>query len=155
MGNTYTQIHIQTVFAVQNRKCIISNKWKNDLYKYSTGIIQNYDHKVLAINGMPDHVHILIGFKPTQSIADLMRILKCETSSWINKKGFIEDKFSWQEGYGAFSYSKSHVNAVINYIKQQEIHHKQKTFNEEHIDFLEKFEVPYDQRYIFKPINYK
>lgn len=154
MGNTYTQIHIQVVFTVQNRKCIISSKWKDELYKYSTGIIQNYDHKVLAINGMPDHLHIFIGFRPTQSISDLMRILKSETSKWINNNGFVKGRFSWQEGYGAFSYSKSHVNSVIDYIKTQEEHHRKKAFIEEYRDFLEKFNIPFDERYIFKPIKY-
>ena len=154
MPNTYTQIHIQVVFAVQNRVSIIRKSWKDELYKYITGIIQNYGHKVLAINGMPDHLHILIGMRPTQSLSDLMQDIKGDSSKWINQKSFVNGKFSWQEGYGAFSYSKSHVDAVIKYIKNQEQHHKKKTFIEEYHEFLDKFEVEFDERYIFKPVEY-
>lgn len=153
--NTYTQIHIQAVFAVQNRTSIIHRSWKDELYKYITGIIRNNGHKVLVINGMPDHIHILFGLRPTQSISDLMQDVKGDSSKWINQKGFVQGKFSWQEGFGAFSYSKSHVVNVINYIKNQERHHKKMTFLEEYIDFLDKFEVDYDARYVFKPIDYR
>ncbi|MBK8700265.1 MAG: IS200/IS605 family transposase [Saprospiraceae bacterium] len=153
MANTYTQIHVQVVFAVQNRVCLIGGQWKDELYKYMTGIIQNHDHKVLAINGMPDHVHILIGMRPTQSLSDLMQDVKGDSSKWINQKGFVHGKFSWQEGYGGFSYSKSHVNAVIDYIKNQEEHHRTKTFMEKYRELLDEFEIPYDERYIFKPID--
>lgn len=155
MANTYTQIHIQAVFAAQNRDCVIRKSWKDELYKYFTGIIQNHSHKVLAINGMPDHVHILIGMRPTQSLSDLMQDLKGDSSRWINQKGFVKGKFSWQEGYGAFSYSKSHVNAVIDYIKNQEQHHHKKTFLEEYLEFLKKFDVDFDLRYIFNHIEYE
>lgn len=154
MANTYTQIHIQAVFVVQNRDCVIHKSWKNELYKYITGIIQNHNHKVLAINGMPDHVHVLFGMRPTQSLSDLMQDIKGDSSKWINEKGYVKGKFSWQAGYGAFSYSKSHVENVITYIQNQEIHHKKKTFMEEYIEFLEKFEVDYDERYVFKPVEY-
>jgi REP element-mobilizing transposase RayT len=155
MANTYTQIHIQAVFAVQHRAGVIRKSWKDELSKYMTGIIQNHNHKVLAINGMPDHVHILFGMRPTQSLSDLMQDIKGDSSKWINQKGLVKGKFSWQEGFGAFSYSKSHVNAVINYIKNQEVHHKKQTFIEEYKDFLEKFDVPYDERYVFKPVEYE
>ncbi len=154
MANTYTQIHIQTVFSVQGGNSIIKKSFKNELYKYITGIIQNNGHKVLAINGMPDHVHIFFGMRPTQSLSDLMQDVKGDSSKWINQRGFINGKFSWQEGYGGFSYSKSQVDNVIDYIKRQEIHHRRKTFTEEYIEFLEKFEVPYNERYIFKPVEY-
>ena len=154
MANTYTQIHIQSVFAVQNRNCVIGKAWKEELYKYITGIIQNHNHKVLAINGMPDHVHNLFGFRPTQSLSDLMQDIKGDSSKWINTKGFLRSKFSWQEGYGAFSYSKSHVNNVIRYIQNQEEHHRKKTFNEEYLDMLRKFEIDFNEAYIFKPIDY-
>ena len=129
MANTYTQIHIQAVFAVQNRACVIRKAWKEDLYKYMTGIIQNHGHKVLAINGMPDHVHILFGMRPTQSLSELMQDVKGDSSKWINQNRLVKGKFSWQEGYGAFSYSKSHVDRVIKYILNQEKHHIRKTFN--------------------------
>lgn len=154
MANTYTQIHIQAVFSVQDRNSIIKRSFKNELYKYITGIIQNNGHKVLAINGMPDHVHIFFGMRPTQALSDLMQDVKGDSSKWINQRGFINGKFSWQEGYGGFSYSKSQVDNVIDYIKRQEIHHRRKTFTEEYLEFLEKFEVPYNERYIFKPVEY-
>jgi REP element-mobilizing transposase RayT len=154
MANTYTQIHIQAVFAVQNRDCIIGKQWKDELYKYITGIIQNHNHKLLAINGMPDHLHIFFGMRPTQSIADLMQQVKGDSSKWINEKKFIRSKFSWQEGYGAFSYGKSQVHQVIKYIQEQENHHKKKTFIEEYKKFLMAFEIEYDERFIFKPIEY-
>jgi REP element-mobilizing transposase RayT len=150
MANTYTQIHIQTVFAVQGRKCLIDKEWKDELYKYVTGIIHNYGHKVLQINGMPDHVHVLFGFRPTQSLSELMQQVKQDSSAWINRKGFLFDKFSWQAGYGAFSYSKSQLPDIIGYIKNQEEHHRKITFTEEHVELLENFGVEYDQRYIFK-----
>jgi putative transposase len=154
MANTYTQIHIQTVFSVQDRYCIIQKSWKDELFQYFTGIIQNHGHKVLAINGLPDHVHILFGMRPTQSLSDLMQDIKGDSSKWINKKGFIPGRFSWQEGFGGFSYGKSQVNNVIDYIKNQEIHHHRKSFVQEYLEFLEKFEVPFDERYIFKPVDY-
>ena len=154
MANTFTQIHIQSVFTVQNRDCVIRKAWKDELYKYITGIIRNNGHKVLAINGMPDHIHIFFGMRPTQSLSDLMQDIKGDSSKWINQKGFIKSRFSWQEGYGAFSYSKSHIDSVIDYIKNKEKHHRKKTFIEEYNEFLEKFEVDYDERYIFKPVDY-
>ncbi len=154
MANTYTQIHIQCVFSVQDRNCIIRKTWKDELYKYITGIIQNYGHKVLAINGMPDHLHVFFGMRPTQSLSDLMQDVKGDSSKWINKKGFVSGRFSWQEGFGGFSYSKSQVDNVINYIKDQENHHHKKTFIEEYLEFLEEFEVSFDERYIFKPVKY-
>ena len=154
MANTYTQIHIQSVFTVQNTDCVLRKSWKEDLNKYITGIIQNHGHKVLAINSMPDHVHVFFGMRPTQSLSDLMQDIKGDSSKWINQKGFIRGRFSWQEGYGAFSYSKSHVDNVIDYIKGQEIHHRKMTFLEEYHEFLEKFEIDYDEHYIFKPVAF-
>jgi putative transposase len=154
MANTYTQIHIQAVFSVQSRDCIIHRKWKDELYKYMTGIVQNNKHKLLAINGMPDHVHILFGLRPSQSLSDLMQDIKGSSSKWINEKGFIKAKFSWQEGYGAFSYSKSHVPNVIQYIKNQEEHHKHKSFTEEYEELLREFEIDYDNHFVFKPVEY-
>ena len=154
MANTYTQIHIQAVFVVQNRDCIIQRGWKDELYKYITGIVQNNKHKMLAINGMPDHVHILFGFRPSQSLADLMQDIKGSSSKWINEKRFIKAKFSWQEGYGAFSYSKSDLPNVIQYIKNQEEHHEKRSFIEEYEDLLKEFEIDYDERFVFKPVDY-
>jgi putative transposase len=154
MANTYTQIHIQAIFAVQNRECTIQKQWKDELYKYISGIVKGNNHKMLSINGMPDHVHVLFGMRPVQSLSDLMQDIKGNSSKWINDRKFVKDKFSWQEGYGAFSYSKSHLPQIIEYIERQEEHHKKKTFMEEYKGFLEKFEVEFDERYIFKPIEY-
>ena len=150
MANTYTQIHIQFVFAVKYRNGLIHSSFKDELYQYITGIIKANNHKLLAINGMSDHIHILIGMRPTQSISELMQIIKANSSKWINEKKFLKVKFEWQEGYGAFSYSKSHVQNVINYIQNQEERHKTKSFQEEYLEFLEAFEVDYDEHYIFK-----
>ena len=152
MANTYTQIHIQAVFAVRNRQCLINKEWKADLYKYMTGIIQNYDHKVLQINGVSDHVHIFFGMRPTQSISDLMKQVKQDSSKWINTQGFLKQHFSWQSGFGAFSYAKSEVPRLIRYVKNQEEHHRKQTFMEEYLGLLEEFGVEYDERYVFKPV---
>ena len=153
MANTFTQIHIQAVFAVQNRISLIGKDWKDELYKYITGLVQNQGHKVLQINGMPDHVHLLIGLRPTQALADLMQMVKEDSSKWINTKGFVKGKFSWQSGYGAFSYSKNQVPRVINYIQDQEKHHLKRSFLEEYEELLKIHKIEYDQRYIFKPIE--
>ena len=152
MPNTYTQIHIQTVFAVQNRRSLIKGTWKVELYKYITGIIQNNNHKLLQINGMPDHIHILFGMRPTQSLSDLMKQVKQDSSKWINNQGLINGKFSWQSGYGAFSYSKSEIPKVINYIKNQEEHHKKILFQDEYLKLLKDSNIEFDERYILKSI---
>ena len=150
MSNTYTQIHLQLIFAVQNRLALIHPSWKDELYRYITGIVQKQGHKLIIINGMPDHVHVLIGMRPSQSLSELLQDIKGSSSKWINEKRLAPGKFQWQEGYGAFSYSKSHVPAVVNYILNQEAHHKKKTFMEEYKEILDKFGIDYDERYIFK-----
>lgn len=152
MANTYTQIHLQFVFAVKYRNGLIHASFKEELYKYISGIIKENNHKLLAINGMPDHLHIFIGMRPSQSISDLLQDIKGSSSKWINEKKFLKVKFEWQEGYGAFSYSKSHVNNVISYIQNQENHHKKESFREEYLKFLKVFEIEYDERYIFKEL---
>ena len=152
MANTYTQIHIQFVFAVKYRNGLIHSSFKQELYQYISGIIKANNHKLLAINGMPDHLHILVGMRPSQSVSDLMQDIKANSSKWINEKKFLKVKFEWQEGYGAFSYSKSHVQNVIHYIQNQEEKHKVKSFNEEYLDFLNAFEIDYDERYVFKDL---
>lgn len=152
MANTYTQIHIQSVFTVKDRECLIDASWRDELYKYISGIIIRNNLKLLAINGMPDHIHILYGLRPSQSISDLMQDIKGSSSKWINYRKFIRNKFSWQEGYGGFSYSKSDIPAVIQYILEQSIHHKRKSFTEEYYDFLREFEVDFDERFVFKPV---
>lgn len=153
MSNTYTQIHIQAVFAVQNRLSLISQEWKNRLYMYITSIIQKNGHKLIAINGTADHVHILFGMRPTQSLSELMKEVKGCSSKWINDERLVNGKFSWQEGYGAFSYGKSQIPMVINYINNQEEHHKKTTFLDEYKKFLELYGIQYDEQYIFKPVE--
>ena len=152
MPNTYTQIHIQFVFAVKFRNGLINTSFKGELYQYISGILKKHNHKLLAINGMPDHLHIFIGMRPTQSISDLMQDIKGSSSKWINEKKFLKIKFEWQEGYGAFSYSKSNVDTVIKYIKNQEEHHKKESFRDEYLKFLKAFEIEYDERYIFRDL---
>jgi REP element-mobilizing transposase RayT len=153
MANTYTQIHIHAVFAVQNRISLIKNEWQNRLFQYIVAIIQNHGHKVLSIGGMPDHVHVLFGFRPTQSLSELMQNVKRNSSEWINKEKLVLGKFSWQEGYGAFSYSKSQISRVIKYIENQEEHHRKQTFVEEYRKILNDSEIEYDERYIFDPVE--
>ncbi len=153
MANTYTQLYIQFVFAVQNRVSLIQPVWKDELFKYITGIVQNNSHKLIAINGMPNHIHVFIGYKPHQLIPDLLQDIKGSSSKWINKKGVVKGKFNWQEGYGAFSYSHSHIDRVVNYILNQEQHHKKKSFKEEYQELLDKFEIDYDGRYLLKDIK--
>jgi len=154
MANTYTQVHIQAIFSVQNRSSVIGKPWKDELYQYITGIVQNHNHKLLAINGMPDHLHVFFGFRPTQSLSDLMQDIKGSSSKWINEKKFTQAKFYWQQGYGAFSYSKSQVPQVMQYIEKQEEHHRKKTFLQEYKELLLTFQVEHDERYIFKPVAY-
>ena len=153
MANTYTQIYIHYVFAVQNRLRLIQTKWKDDLHKYMTGIAEQQGHKLLQIGGMPDHVHALISMNPKQSPSDLMFHIKRSSSLWINDNRFVKGKFSWQEGVGAFSYGKSQIPNVAIYIENQEKHHKKRNFMEEYLELLKLFEIEYDERYVFKPIE--
>jgi REP element-mobilizing transposase RayT len=150
MANTYTQLHIQFVFAVKYRMCLIHPSWEDELYKYITGIVQNHKHKMLAVNGMPDHIHVFVGLHPTESISSLMQTVKGESSEWINTKGFVKGRFQWQEGYGAFSYTRRHVKMIIDYVLNQKEHHRRKSFLEEYREFLKEFEIDFDERYIFK-----
>jgi len=153
MANTFTQIHIHVVFAVQNRISCIQKSWQDRLYKYIIAIIQKHKHKVLAIGGMPDHIHILFGFRPTQALSNLIQEVKRDSSEWVNQQGFIAGRFSWQEGYGAFSYSKSHVSKVAKYIETQEEHHQKKRFVDEFKKILKDLDLEYNEQYIFKPID--
>ena len=150
MPNTFTQIHIQFVFAVKYRAALIDGEWKERLHQYITGIFQQQKHKMLQINTMPDHIHIFIGMRPHQSISTIMQIVKSESTKWINDEKLCSRQFAWQEGYGAFSYAKSQVNDVIRYIQNQEIHHQKETFLEEYKKFLTAFEIEWDEQYIFK-----
>jgi REP element-mobilizing transposase RayT len=150
MANTYTQVHIHAVFAVQNRISLIQKQWQEELYKYISGVVANNGHKLLQIGGMPDHVHVLFGMRPVQSLSDLMQDIKGNSSLWINKKRIVRGKFSWQEGYGAFSFGKSQIDRVVKYIQQQEKHHKKRDFEEEYLELLKLFEIDFDERYILR-----
>jgi putative transposase len=149
MANTYTQLQIQFAFAVKYRKAMIENVWKEDLHKYITGIFQKNRHKLLQINSMPDHLHAFIGMRPHQSMSGLIQNIKTESSKWINDKKYCKSAFEWQDGYGAFSYSKSHVPDVIRYIQNQEAHHRKESFLDEYRTLLKIFEIDYDERFIF------
>jgi putative transposase len=150
MPGTFSQIYIQIVFAVKGRENLISNNWKTDLHKYIAGIIKGKGQKSIIVNGMPDHIHAFVGLKPVMSISDLVRDIKNNSSNFINDEKLVKRKFSWQEGYGAFSYSHSHIQKVYDYILNQETHHKKKTFKQEYHQFLKKFEVEYDEKYLFE-----
>ena len=149
MANTYTQIYIQTIFAVKDRHSIIDECWEDELYKYITGIIRNKKQKLLAINGYHNHIHILINLKPVIALSDLIRDIKNNSTNFINKKKFVKGKFSWQIGFGAFSYSFSQIDSVIKYIMNQKHHHKRKTFKAEYLEFLKKFQIDHDEKYVF------
>ncbi len=153
MANTYTQIYIQVVFAVQGRLNLIKKDNKEELHKYITGIIRNKKQKLIAINSMADHIHIFIGIKPSIALSDLVRDMKNNSSTFINEKKWVKGKFNWQEGFGAFSYGHSQMARVVKYIQNQEAHHARKTFKEEYLELLKKFHVEYDQKYVFKWIK--
>ncbi len=150
MANTYTQIYIQIVFAVEGRQNLLPPAHNDELQKYITGIVAGQNQKLLAINNMPDHVHLLVGLRADLSLSELVRDIKANSSRFINEKNWVSGRFSWQEGFGAFSYSRSQLDAVIRYIQNQQRHHARQTFREEYVDFLRKFEIAYDVRYIFK-----
>ena len=149
MPDTFSQIYIQIVFAVKLRKSLIHQSWEDELYKYMTGIIQNKGQKLIAINGMPDHIHIFIGMKPHCNLSDLVREIKKASNSFINEKKLTATNFQWQEGFGAFSYSQSHIDRVIKYINNQKTHHAKQSFKEEYLQFLQKFAIEYDENYLF------
>lgn len=149
MANTYTQLYFHIVFAVKGRRNHISKQWKDELYKYITGIVLNKNQKLMIINGMPNHLHILIGTKPNCNLSDLVRDIKANSSKWINEKQFVNGKFEWQTGFGAFTVSQSGINNVIAYIKNQEEHHKKKTFKEEYIEFLNAYKIEFKNEYLF------
>ena len=153
MANTYTQLLTQLVFAVQSRENMIHESIRERVEKYMCGCITNQKNKPLAIYCMPDHVHILIGQNPSVALSDLVKEVKTSTTHFINNERLIKLKFSWQEGYGAFSYSKSQLDNVVKYILNQNQHHKTRSFREEYLDFMEKFEIEYNPDYLFKWID--
>jgi REP element-mobilizing transposase RayT len=150
MANTYTQIYIHVVFAVEGRQNLIKPEYNDELQKYITGIVSGQKQKLIAINNMPDHLHVLVGLKPDVALSDLVRDIKANSSKFINEKRWVVGRFSWQEGFGAFSYSRSELSTVIRYIENQQKHHAKKSFREEYMELLEKFNVDYDRRYVFK-----
>ena len=150
MANTYTQIYIHVVFAVEGRQNLIAPAHNEELQKYITGIVTAQKHKLIAINNMPDHLHLLVGLRPDAAISDLVRDVKAGSSKFINEKRWMLGRFSWQEGFGAFSHARSQLDTVIRYIQNQQQHHAQQSFRDEYMELLEKFGVEYDQKYIFK-----
>ena len=150
MANTYTQINIHTIFSVKGRENIISNDFRDGLFKYISGILNNNKQFSIAVNGYKDHVHLFFEMHPTISLSEIMRVVKANSSKWINDNRFVKGKFAWQEGYGAFSYSRSQRDEVVKYIINQEKHHRGKTFREEYLQLLQKFEVKFDNHYVFE-----
>ena len=153
MSGTFAQIYIQLVFAVKSREGLISSTWEDELYKYITGIVQNKQQKMLAINGMPDHIHFVIGMRPSCCLSDLVREVKKASNEFVNQKKFTKGRFQWQDGYGAFSYGHSSLDTVIAYVNNQKTHHQTKSFQEEYIAFLHKFEIEFKNEYLFEWID--
>ena len=149
MANTYTQLYIHFIFAVKSNKCLIQKKWSNELQKYITGISHNLKCKTLSINNVADHIHLFISKHPTISESEYVQKIKNNSARWINKSNFLINDFSWQSGYGAFTYSRSQINNVCKYISNQQEHHRKYTFHEEYISFLEKFSIDYNESYLF------
>ncbi len=155
MPGIFSQIYIQVVFAVSDRNCLINQTWEEYLFRYISGIVQTKEQKMLAINGMPDHIHFLIGMKPSCCLSDLVREVKKSSNEYIKENKFTNFNFKWQEGYGAFSYSHSHLDKVIAYIMTQKEHHKKKTFKDEYMGLLKAFNVPFEERYLFNFIDFR
>jgi putative transposase len=153
MANTFSKFYIQTVFAVSGRLSLITSDFKEELHKYITGIVRNKGQKLISINGMADHLHILIGLRPAMALADLVRDIKSDSSDWINRKKLARGKFCWQEGYGAFSYGHSQLDMIVRYIQNQEKHHRRKSFKNEYLTLLRKFEIEFKEEYVFQFIE--
>ncbi len=153
MAGTFSQVYIQLVFAVKFRENLLRKQWREEVFKYMAGIIRTKEQKPIIINGVGDHVHLFIGLKPSMRISDIARDVKNNTSKFISDNNYVRGRFSWQEGYGAFSYSHSHIDAVYNYINNQEEHHRKRTFKEEYHSLLDKFNIPYKDEYLFKWIQ--
>ena len=150
MPGTYSQLYIQIVFAVKGRQNLIEKEWRDELHKYISGIITGKGQKSIIVNGVADHIHCFVGLKPSMSISDLVRDIKNNSSKYVNENGWVNGKFRWQEGFGSFSYSHSHIENVYRYILNQEQQHKKKTFKQEYLEFLEKFRIEYSEKYLFE-----
>jgi len=153
MANTYTQLYVHVIFAVKGRANLLLPKWKENLYRYITGIVTNKNQKLMVINGVSDHIHILIGLKPDINLSDLIRDIKSNTSKWINENKYVAGKFEWQNGFGAFSVGYSQIETLLNYIINQESHHHKKTFREEYLEFLNEYHIDFKMEYIFEDIQ--
>ena len=154
MANTFSQIYLQFVFAVQNRRCLIPKVHKEELHRYMTGLVRNRQAKMLAVHCMPDHTHLFVGFKPGSNlISNFVKEIKVESNEFINSKNWLRGRFNRQDGYGVFSYSHSHIERVCKYVLNQEAHHKKRTFKEEYISLMRKFEIQYDEKYLFHFVN--
>ncbi len=149
MANTYTQLYFHVVFTVKHRQNLICKDWEDELYKYITGVVSSQNQKMMIINGIANHIHMLIGTKPNCNLSDLVRDIKANSSKWINAKKLVNTRFEWQNGFGAFTVGHSQVKRVVNYIKNQEKHHQKKSFKEEYIEFLKTNAVDYDEKYAF------
>ena len=149
MADTYTQLYIHIIFAVKGRESLVPKQHQEALHQYITRIITHKKQTVIQINSMPDHLHILVGITPDIAISDLVRDIKANSSKWINQKRWVVSRFEWQAGFAAFSYAHSQLDAVVHYIKNQEAHHSRRTFKEEYLEFLKRFDVPYNPRYVF------
>jgi putative transposase len=149
VANTYTQIYIQVVFAVSGRANLLLPKHKEELNKYITGIVSGQGQKLIAINGMPDHLHLLVGLRPDMALSTLVREVKASSSKFINEKRWVRGRFCWQEGFGAFSYAHSQLDAVVRYIRNQEKHHGRRSFRDEYMTLLRKFDIAFDSKYTF------
>lgn len=149
MAGTYSQIYIQIVFAIQGRQNLLQKEWRQEVFKYMAGIIKNKGQKPIIVNGVDDHAHVFVGLKPAMALSDLVRDIKNNSSNFINENNWVKERFNWQEGYGAFSYGHSQVEMVYHYIQNQEQHHAQQTFKDEYLDFLTKFEIEHDIKYLF------
>ncbi len=147
--STYSKIYIQVIFAVRNRESLINESWEEHLYRYISGIINNKKQKLIAINGIPNHIHFFIGMKTDCCLSDLVREIKKSSNEFIKQNNFTKQKFNWQEGFGAFSYSESDIPNVISYIMNQKEHHKIKNFREEYIDLLDQHKIDYQEKYLF------
>jgi putative transposase len=153
MANTFSQIYLQFVFAVRNREHMIPKVHKEELHQYITGLVQRRNAKMLAIHCMPDHIHIFVGFRPAMSISDFVKEIKVESNEFINAKHWTRSRFHWQEGFGVFSYSHSQLGAVINYIHNQEAHHQKTSFRQEYVELLKRFEISFEEKYLFEFIE--
>jgi REP element-mobilizing transposase RayT len=153
MPGTFSQMYVQVVFAVSGRQNLMQKPWCQEVYKYISGIITAKKQKSIIVNGMPDHIHVFIGLQPSTTVSDVVRDIKCNSTNFINDRHFVRGKFKWQEGYGAFTYGQSSIKNVYDYILNQEKEHETKTFKEEYIELLNRFEIKYDERFLFDWID--